>query len=319
MTLNIRPYVENYSEEWDEFCRLTLQGTFLHTRQFLSYHGDRFADCSLIIEDDGRCIGLFPAALCPVQDGVVVSHPGATYGGVVHCGGLRGGRMIETLEGICRHYRLQGLKKLIYKAIPGFYHRAPAQDDLYALFRIGGRRKRCDLSSVIDLNQRLPASERRRRSLRKAQKSDLASVWGLDFLEAFWPVLQTNLASRHDTAPVHNLEEIRLLANRFPDNIRCLVALDSSKVIAGTVLFVTHTTLHAQYIASLEAGLEKCALDMLFDNAISAAVNEGKRWFDFGISNEHEGLLLNEGLYRFKSEFGGGGYAYEFYEIDLTD
>jgi len=28
--------------------------------------------------------------------------------------------------------------------------------------------------------------------------------------------------------------------------------------------------------------------------------------------------VLNEGLYRFKSEFGAGGVAYECYELDLT-
>ena len=28
--------------------------------------------------------------------------------------------------------------------------------------------------------------------------------------------------------------------------------------------------------------------------------------------------MLNEGLYEFKAEFGGGGVAYEQYELDLT-
>ena len=319
MTFSVRPYLSEDAENWDDLCRHALQGTLLHTRRFLSYHVSRFVDCSLVLEDNGRLMGVFPAALSPAEEGVVVSHPGATYGGVIHTGGLRGERMIEALAEICRHYRLQGRRKLIYKAVPSFYHREPAQDDLYALFRVSARRVRCDLSSAIDLQHRLSASVRRRRNLRKAIKHGLETAEGPEFLEAFWHVLQINLASRHDAAPVHDLREICLLADRFPDNVRCLVALDSGRVIGGTLLFLTHTAHHAQYIAASPEGFEKCALDLVFDKAISAAVEEGKRWFDFGTSNEQEGQFLNAGLYRFKSEFGGGGYVYEFYEIDLTE
>ena len=45
----------------------------------------------------------------------------------------------------------------------------------------------------------------------------------------------------------------------------------------------------------------------------------GLQDFDFGISTEAEGMILNEGLYRFKSEFGGGGVVHEFYEMRLED
>jgi hypothetical protein len=38
-----------------------------------------------------------------------------------------------------------------------------------------------------------------------------------------------------------------------------------------------------------------------------------------GISTEQQGTVLNDGLYRFKSEFGGGGVVHEFFEIDLRE
>jgi lipid II:glycine glycyltransferase (peptidoglycan interpeptide bridge formation enzyme) len=59
------------------------------------------------------------------------------------------------------------------------------------------------------------------------------------------------------------------------------------------------------------------ALDAVFDGAIIDANRAGVRYFDFGTSNEDEGAVLNEGLYRFKAEFGGGGVAHEFFELDL--
>ena len=43
----------------------------------------------------------------------------------------------------------------------------------------------------------------------------------------------------------------------------------------------------------------------------------GKTYFDFGISTEENGTVLNEGLVGQKEMFGGRGIAYDFYEIDV--
>ena len=135
MSLYVRPYCTADADIWDEFCIGALQATLIHTRGFLSYHGDRFVDCSLIIEEEGKCVGLFPAALSPSDTACVISHPGITYGGILHQGNLRGERMVEALTEICCHFWALGLNKLTYKAVPSFYQRAPAQDDIYALFQ----------------------------------------------------------------------------------------------------------------------------------------------------------------------------------------
>ena len=318
MNLSVRPYSTNDAYAWDEFCRDALQATLLHTRRFLSYHGERFSDCSLIIEDNGQWVGLFPAALRNKDDGYIISHPGITYGGILHKGGLRGGQMVEALTHIASYYHSRGYARLIYKPVPTFYHRAPAEDDLYGLYRIGAIKTRFDLSTTVDLHYRLPISERRRRSLKKAIKAGVEIFEGTQYLAELWDILAKNLKNKHGVKPIHSLSEIVLLAQRFPRDIRCICAKLNEQVVAGTVLFITYTTNHAQYIASSEKGYEVAALDMVFDHAIDRAVREGKRWFDFGISTESQGNVLNEGLYRFKTEFGGGGFAYEFYEIDLT-
>ncbi len=317
MSLSVRPYCATDANAWDDFCAVALQSTLLHTRRFLSYHGNRFTDLSLIIEDEDKCVGLFPAAINPGDATCVVSHPGITYGGVLHQGSLRGERMVAALAEICRHYRAQGHEKLTYKAVPSFYHRAPAQDDLYALFRLGAVRCRCDLSCTIDLQHRLSVSERRRRGLKKARKTGVEIIEGRQYLPALWEVLTENLARKHGVNPVHNLEEIVLLADEFPDYIRCVCARKDARVIAGVLVFITPTAHHAQYIASSDQGYEASALDLLFEFSIETAGNQGSRWFDFGISNENQGMVLNDGLYRFKSEFGGCGAVHEFYELNL--
>ena len=315
--ITIRPYRNSEADLWDLFCRDSLQSTLLHTRLFLSYHEDKFSDRSLIIENGDKWLGLFPAALAPDQSSWVVSHPGITYGGIIHQGKLKGDLMIQVISEVCRYYRSQGHRKLIYKAVPSFYHRAPAQDDLYALFRWGAIRYRCDLSSTIDLQQRLLVSERRRRGIKKAIKSGLQIVEGRENLPALWEILTENLLNKHNIKPTHSVEEISLLADRFPDHIRCVCANISGRIVAGVLLFITCTSHHAQYIASSPQGYEVSALDLIFERCIERAIAEGRRWFDFGISNDHQKMVLNSGLYSFKSEFGAGGTVHEFYELNL--
>lgn len=317
MSLKLHAYNVTDAETWDAFCENAHQATFLHSRRFLSYHGDRFQDLSLILEEEERWVGLFPAALHPADNTCVVSHPGITYGGILHQGGLRGEQMITALKLICQHYVKAGFRKLIYKAVPAIYHRVPVQDDLYALFRVGASRNRCDLSSAIDLQHRLPITERRRRGLKKATKAGVEIIEGSQLLPQFWNVLKEILARKHDVSPVHSLAEINLLAEQFPKNIRCVCGVLSGTVAAGVLLFITPTCVHAQYMASTEAGYAISALDAVLEYCINESHKDGKHWFDFGISNEQSGLLLNDGLYRFKSEFGGGGVVHEFFDMNL--
>jgi Acetyltransferase (GNAT) domain len=318
MNLRLRPLESTDTETWDAFCGVAYQATFLHSQRFLSYHGDRFQDCSVIIEEEGRWVGVFPVALHPGDNRCLVSHPGITYGGIVHQGALRGERMVAAVSEACHYYAERGYAKLIYKAVPCFYHSTPSQDDIYALFRLDARRIRCDLTSTIDLQRRLPLSERRRRSLKRAHQAGTEIREGSEYLPAFWEVVTDNLQRKHQTSPVHSLAEVTTLAERFPRNIRCVVGCLADKVVAGVLIFATPVADHAQYIGSSDIGYEISALDAVFERCIATATSEGKRWFDFGISTEKNGSVLNEGLYRFKSEFGGGGMVQEFFAIDLV-
>jgi hypothetical protein len=83
----IRSYGPEDASSWNELVERASNGTFLHTRTFISYHGDRFRDRSLILENRRkRIVGVFPAAEAPADPEMVISHPGLTYGGIVHDG-----------------------------------------------------------------------------------------------------------------------------------------------------------------------------------------------------------------------------------------
>ena len=316
--MEVLSYAPGAAAAWDEFVARAPMATLLHTRRYLSYHGQRFSDVSVLLVDEReRVIAVFPAALDPDDDKCVISHPGVTYGGIVHDGGLRGERMIEALEILRDHYTQQGSTRLRYKAVPYIYQQTPASDDLYALFRLGARRYRCDISSTIDLAARSAASERRRRGLKKALKAGIEIKQGAEFIAPLWSVLEDNLARKHSRKPVHTAEEIAQLHALFPAEIEFVVAMLDGKVEAGVVLFVSPRVVHSQYIASSSTGYELCALDAVLEHCITQAQARPARYFDFGNSNEDEGRHLNEGLFNFKREFGAGSVVYEFYELDL--
>lgn len=313
--LEVLPFTAADVQRWDAFCEKAVNATLLHTRRFFCYHGERLRDASLLVLDEGRLVGVLPAA--EAGPGTVASHPGATYGGLVHDGRMTGSRMLAALEACAQAWADRGYQRLVYKPLPTTYQRRPAQDDLYALFRLGALRFRADLSCAIDLAEPGPVSERRRRSLAKARKVVMLDR-GAHLLPAFWAVLEENLARKHDARPVHTLDEISELQALFPGEIELHCALLHGAVEAGVLLFNGPRVWHAQYIAASEKAYAVGALDAVFQGAIASAAAAGTRYFDFGTSNEDGGRVLNEGLFRFKSEFGGGGVVHEHYELSLA-
>jgi hypothetical protein len=230
-------YVATDADEWDSLVADAPMGTLLHTRRFLGYHGDRFEDVSLLVRDRReRLIAVFPAAIDPVDRAAVTSHPGITYGGIVHRGGVLGQQMLDVVGALIEYYDGRGFERLRYKAVPYVYQRAPSFDDVYALFRIGATLYRCDLSCAIDLDSRRPPSSRRRRGLKQANKNGVAVTDGLTRVEEFWPILEENLATRHGVAPVHTAAEITHLHSLFPHEISFVFAELESQIVAGLVL-----------------------------------------------------------------------------------
>ncbi len=311
----IRAFTAHDADGWDAAVLGSCNGTFLHSRRYLSYHGSRFPDQSVVIENRaGLLVGVLPAAVDPDDSATVTSHPGITYGGVVHDGSLRGEAMLAVLTGILAHYRGDGFRRLRYKPVPVIYHRSPAADDLYALFRLGGRRERCDLSASIDIPRRPHVARRaaRRRAVRSGVA--LSSDWGL--LSSFWAILEANLAQRYDVKPTHTLGEMQALHDHFPDEIILIIGSVSDEVVGGVILYSTPQVMHVQYSAASPTGRTLAALDPVMEAAIDVARSRGCRYFDFGTSNEKGGWYLNQTLYEFKLSFGAGGVVHEHYELD---
>lgn len=299
---------------WDAFVKEAKNSTFLHLRGYMDYHRDRFADHSLIATDGGRTLALLPAN----EDGTTIhSHQGLTYGGwLMPMKHFNANTMLELFASMKAFLRSEGFTRLRYKTVPHIYHRYPAEEDVYALFRNGARVSEVNMSStVIPSYSPIPVDERSRRNLKNAVKAGMDVRESSDF-PAFWDILMENLSSKYGAKPVHSLEEIELLHSRFPANIRLFMAYLDGKSVAGTVIFDTSTAAHTQYIAASETGLACHALAMVWHKLITETFSS-RPFFDFGTSNENNGLILNPTLLQSKAGYGARGIAYVIYEMDI--
>lgn len=316
--IELRRYEPAMREEWDRFVKTSRNATFLFMRGYMDYHADRFEDHSIVALRAGKICGLLPANLVVEESGerILQSHGGLTYGGWLlanhHPDAAEMLRIFELLKDYAIAERID---RLDYKPIPGIYAQSPAQEDLYALFRMGATLKERNISCTIDLRHNPGFNKQQRRNLKRASDFDCEITEETDLTD-FHKLLTDCLMERHGVSPVHTLEELQMLRDRFPVEIRVFLLREGGKAQAGVCMFDTGRVAHAQYICSTPEARENGLLTMLFHRLI---FNDfaSKDYFDFGICNEDHGLYLNEGLYRQKSSLGGSAIVYDRYSISF--
>jgi hypothetical protein len=317
------PYAEDAAARWDALVAAAPMGTFLHTRRFLSYHGARFRDCSLLFNDaSGHLVGALPAAADPADARCAVSHPGATYGGLLYGARNAADHAAQLLQATVSALRAQGFARLRYKTVPAHLQRDATQADAYALWRAGARLVARELWNVIDLSRERDAGASRRQEVRHARERGVTV--GEDNSSGayaeFMAMLGERLEEKHAVKPVHTLDELLLLRERFPECISLWLARDAqSAPLAGAWIFDigTHAS-HGQYGATNAGGRRDFALSLLLDQVMESAAQRGRRWFSFGASTHDGGRSLNSGLYNFKASFGPGCVVHDVYELDLN-
>lgn len=309
--IEVRRYNPDDADRWNSFVAESKNGTFILNRRYMDYHADRFTDYSLLFYLDDKLVALLPAN---VQGDILFSHGGLTYGGLVTTDKFKTVDALDVFTYLRKHLLLEGFERVIYKPCPWIYHSLPSEEDLYALFRFGARLAGRDVATVVDLHNMLPMSTLRRRQAKKALDNGVTISRENGFIK-FWKVLDDNLMQRYGVHPVHTLDEISLLASRFPD-IELYEAHLGGETIGGVVLYVCGKVAHVQYISANELGKEIGAIDLIF-NKIIDVVKPRCRYLDFGKSTEQFGYFLNKGLIFQKEGFGGRAVCYDTYEWTL--
>ncbi|SJZ66698.1 Acetyltransferase (GNAT) domain-containing protein [Treponema berlinense] len=297
---------------WNNFVVGAKNSLFMHDRNFMDYHADRFVDNSLMFFDDEDLLALLP---CNKKDNVLYSHGGLTYGGFITDTSMKQHKMLDCFEVLKEYMKQNGFKSIIYKTIPYCYDTNASQEDLYALFRNNAKVLKIEASTLVDFMYPIKMPKGRKAQIGRAKREGVTIELSTDY-ESFIELENQVLSEHHNTKAVHTGAELTKLHNNFPDKIELYAAMYQGKMIAGTVVFVYNNVIHTQYMAANPIAREIGALDYAVSEVI-AKYKESKRYLDFGISTEEAGQILNEGLISQKEGFGGRTIAYQTWQLDI--
>ena len=278
----------------------------------MDYHKDRFEDFSLLIYKGERLYALLPAN---INDDVVYSHQGLTYGSFVLQDSAKLKSTFLAFKEVLKFLFEERIKKLDIRIIPSFYNSLPSDELEYILYKAEGSLVKRDVILLIDYQNKLRFQKNRREGINKAKRKGLLVKVDGDY-EKFWnEILIPNLKEKYNPSPVHSLDEIKLLAARFPKHIKQVNVYQDDKIVAGTTLFLTKNVVHPQYISGNENKNELGSLDLLM-NDVFDHFKEGRNYFSFNTSSEENGKLLNEGLLFWKESYGARPLIFNNYEIN---
>ena len=309
--IELKLYTPELCQVWNKFIAGCKNSTFLHHRDYMDYHSDRFFDSSIIAYEKGQIIAVLPANRV---GNTLYSHQGLTYGGWLtpfcHFDIIN---MMEIFDEMKKILPAMGITELIYKAVPHIYHSYPAEEDLYAIFRNNGVLIETNISTTIETKNAIKFNRNSIRAVARGLKNGIIVAESEDY-ETFWSMLTERLNSKYNVDPVHTIDEINSLRRKFPDKIRLFLGILDKKILGGCLIYDTENVCHVQYSASTQEGRDKGVLPVLYKELISS-VFKNKKYFDFGTSNEDHGKYLNKGLVMQKTGFGGRAIVHNVYKI----
>ena len=300
--LSARFFDEAWKKDWDAVLEGSENGTLMHSREYLSYHGaGRFNDRSLLLHHGKKPIAIFPAHQ---EEDRVFSHLGLGYAGMVFVKNLSFHQKLQAYQTLLETYHHSQINELVIKVTPAVYGTPAAEMHVYLLHLAGGETIKKELSLAIPLPLNLKNfSKGRKSAIKKAEGAGLSLCETDDFARFWKELLVPNLASRHGVEPVHNSGEIAYLAKKNPGKIRQFVVALNGEWLAGATIYVAPTCAHTQYLATNAQGRSLHALDFLIKGLCEDIFKE-KQFLHFGHVNEQGGQKINRGLLRWKQSFG---------------
>jgi len=260
-----------------------------------------------------------PARLYKKDNKIIFhSHPASTYGGFVTDETVGVEEAMEIVETTISFAKNKAANEIVVRNPFRIFHRMPSDETDYAMwyhgFTIKSRELECAI--LIDENTTNRYEDGTRRSIKKSLKN--VRVGHSEKYDEFWHILTANLFQKHRLSPVHTVDQILHLRSLVGnENVQLVIAETGDKVIAGIVLFVFETAVHAQYIASDTNFQDLRPLNAVVDFIIQWSKKCGYKYFNFGTANENDGKTINQGLFKFKEGFGGRGVLRETMILQL--
>ena len=313
--LSIRLYDRDMKENRYYFVlHHSINGTFLQTRNFLDYHGNRFRDTSLlVIKNEHTVIAVVPACTCQIEEKKVFSaHMGSTFGGIVIAKEFNDIEHVQGLMDCLEKWFVDNQYNEVWLKCTSEIFAVGNVNLLYYFLFQRGYHSYDEISSYIDFNNYQEDilsnfSYGRRRDYKYSLKNKLEfrMIDTEKEISSFYEILCKNL-KKFDAVPVHSLAELlEFKESRLTDIVEFYGVFWEKRMIAGSMVFnFSNRVFHTQYLAADPEYLKMFPMNFLDTNLIMTAKNRGIRYFSFGTSTEEKGKILNKHLAQFKEGFG---------------
>jgi hypothetical protein len=315
LSIHIEEFSPGETEAWDEFVDKSWNGTIFHTRRFLSYHPpDKFNDRSLIIKENSKWVGVFPATF---KNGLISSHPGASYGGLVLNEPMSIRKTHLIVEALLDYIKEIKCHSVEMTLAPIIYQMSPCNYLDFVLMQNNFTYKKRELSAYIPVSPKpfQLYKQEARTAARKAKREGVTVKEGRS-IEEFYHILEKNLGMRHNVKPTHTLDELLAIKELFPKRTSLFSSIYKKKQIAGLILFEANKrTILAFYISHLEEFQHLRPLNILFYHVIKWASKNHYKFLDLGTFTLD--MEVNFGLGRFKESLGARGIFRDYLQSNI--
>mgnify|MGYP002626810977 CR=1 FL=1 len=309
-------YSEEWHETWDNFVEYSLNGTFLQSRRFLSYHPkDRFRDSSLIFLDKkNNIVAVCPA--CEIYEGerkIFYSHKGSTYGGLVLSDKIYKAKHLVPLIKLFEEYlQRRDFQQVYLKITPDIFCTCNMSLLEYALYFCGFNEFK-DLNTYIDytlykdpVESNFTQGKRSHinKCIREGMKASIITTD--DEVREYYDILCENLI-KYDLKPVHTVDELLDFKNsRLQNECQFFGTYLNDEMIAGGMIFIFKRTkiAHTQYLSAKSKYLKLGSASFLYYSVIEAIKKQGFEKLSWGVCTENYGKYLNDGLISSKEDYG---------------
>ena len=301
---------------WDSFVLKSNNGTIFHSRKFLSYHKERnFQDCSFLFQNKNNIEALFTGAII---DDVLYSHPGASFGGFIYnqLSFEFGSKIVELLLEFAQQ---NNLKEIVIVPTPFIYYNQYNEVMEYCLYIKGFSVIEYYMSSFVNLESNLldQLHNRKKRYIKKME-GEIEIELSKD-LDSFYPILVNNKL-KHKTKPTHTLEELKILMQQFPDEIKLLLSCQNNKIIGGALNFITNKNSCILFYNMIDYEYQSLQVASLQIYAsLKWAQENNLKFLDIGVSQLYEGdkIVPHESLINFKEQFGAKAMIRKVMKLNL--
>ena len=304
--IEIIKYHAAHKDEWNNFVKKADNFSFLFYRDYMEYHSDRFTDFSLMLYEKRKLKALLPGN---IDNQHFVSHQGLTYGSLIHLPGFTFDKAQLYYAHFFDFLKKHTIRSITIKLPPFFYPSSHTQVQTFLLNSLQHATTSSDIGAFIHCsNHTFPKStiEKRKLQLDQFYVEENAS------LEEYWQMLKQNLATYHQSKPVHTLAEMENLQRTFPHHIKlfCLRNKSSHNMDAGTLYFDQGEIAKMQYIASSAQGRTNRATHALYYLFINH-LKDSHKIIDMGTCMK--GNSVNTNLLYLKQRFGAEIYFTQKY------